>query len=603
MKKKIINGILLVAVLVAASSAFVSCKDNDADSQTELLGKIANLQTQIDNLKLQAGPQGPAGPQGAQGEKGEQGAPGANGTNGQDGLTPFIGDNGNWWIGTTDTGVKAQGEPGANGTNGTNGENGLTPFIGDNGNWWIGTTDTGVKAKGEDGKDATFDATEILDQLDQLQKDVEELKKQGGSGDPYDDKAINDAIKEIQDALDELAKKINVLTGGEIYSISADWVANSLVGFNLPVDFKTNLLLACFGEAKRDIYFYNPLTNERELVVEMGAYITNKTGNAGKVYTTVNPSNVDFSGKILKLVNTAGGVAPVTLSGLQPSDKVVKFATRGDNAFYEADATIEGDGFKALEFKFDVGDVEQNKETIKNFIKQRNKANLSSLLQMILNIFADNNMAAYRLQATWGDNNHTYSPADIAAISWRPFGYDFDLNEVANYDGDNMSALESLEEYVVNHSTQTQSTRNKIWRFLNKFNAKIAAPILNNVNAAIQPTLLIADSEGTAHPNVSENSSVFTRFKAGQITLMPTSWTAEIVAPAFKKFVAVVAVDGKAVEADDPINTGLLGQLIDGSVIEIPLTIEAGHVYRIQYSAMDYSGNVKNLYYNIRGAK
>ena len=31
MKKKIFNGILLVAALFATSSAFVSCKDNDAD--------------------------------------------------------------------------------------------------------------------------------------------------------------------------------------------------------------------------------------------------------------------------------------------------------------------------------------------------------------------------------------------------------------------------------------------------------------------------------------------------------------------------------------------------------------------------------------------
>lgn len=32
-------------------------------------------------------------------------------------------------------------------------ENGLTPYIGDNGNWWIGETDTGTKAEGVDGKD------------------------------------------------------------------------------------------------------------------------------------------------------------------------------------------------------------------------------------------------------------------------------------------------------------------------------------------------------------------------------------------------------------------------------------------------------------------
>lgn len=52
---------------------------------------------------------------------------------GQNGLTPYIGSNGNWWIGITDTGFKVVGN------------DGLTPYI-KNGNWWIGEIDTGVAA-------------------------------------------------------------------------------------------------------------------------------------------------------------------------------------------------------------------------------------------------------------------------------------------------------------------------------------------------------------------------------------------------------------------------------------------------------------------------
>jgi len=47
------------------------------------------------------------------------GVVGQKGEPGKDGLTPFIGNNGNWWIGGLDTGVKAAGQPGANGTNGS----------------------------------------------------------------------------------------------------------------------------------------------------------------------------------------------------------------------------------------------------------------------------------------------------------------------------------------------------------------------------------------------------------------------------------------------------------------------------------------------------
>lgn len=74
---------------------------------------------------------------------------GSKGSSGKDGDTPYIGSNGNWWIGTTDTGVKAQGNAGTDGQ---------TPHIGDNGNWWIGSVDTGVKAQGRPGKDGSSGA-------------------------------------------------------------------------------------------------------------------------------------------------------------------------------------------------------------------------------------------------------------------------------------------------------------------------------------------------------------------------------------------------------------------------------------------------------------
>ena len=77
-------------------------------------------------------------------------AAGNDGKPGKDGETPYIGENGNWWIGFTDTKVKAAG---TDGKDGEKGEDGETPYIGENGNWWIGETDTGVKAVGTDGAD------------------------------------------------------------------------------------------------------------------------------------------------------------------------------------------------------------------------------------------------------------------------------------------------------------------------------------------------------------------------------------------------------------------------------------------------------------------
>ena len=84
------------------------------------------------------------------GVAGKDGKDGANGTNG---ATPRIGDNGNWWVGNTDLGVKAQG------TQGQKGQDGATPRIGDNGNWWVGNTDLGVKAQGTQGQKGQDGAT------------------------------------------------------------------------------------------------------------------------------------------------------------------------------------------------------------------------------------------------------------------------------------------------------------------------------------------------------------------------------------------------------------------------------------------------------------
>ena len=47
----------------------------------------------------------------------------------------------------------ADGKDGINGQDGRDGADGNTPFIGENGNWWIGDIDTGVKAAGTDGTD------------------------------------------------------------------------------------------------------------------------------------------------------------------------------------------------------------------------------------------------------------------------------------------------------------------------------------------------------------------------------------------------------------------------------------------------------------------
>ena len=146
---------------------------------------------------------GEKGEQGTAGQDGRDGADGKDGADGQDGLVPYIGTNGNWWLGNTDTGVQAsakgaKGDPGRDGATGADGKSGkdgvgiskaeinaagelvlsytdgttvnlgkvvgadgkdgLTPFIGENGHWWIGEADTGVSAAADSAAPASSDS-------------------------------------------------------------------------------------------------------------------------------------------------------------------------------------------------------------------------------------------------------------------------------------------------------------------------------------------------------------------------------------------------------------------------------------------------------------
>ena len=97
-----------------------------------------------------------------------KGADGRDGVDGKDGINGKDG---------------AAGKDGTNGQNGRDGKDGKTPFIGENGNWWIGDIDTAVKAAGIDGTDGVDgDKGDKGDPGDKGEKG--EKGEKGDKGDP-----------------------------------------------------------------------------------------------------------------------------------------------------------------------------------------------------------------------------------------------------------------------------------------------------------------------------------------------------------------------------------------------------------------------------------
>lgn len=635
MKKKIINGILLVAMLFATTSAFVSCKDTDADYKSETDAKIADLNKKLANLqdqvnaikscncdmtaindrlsKLEAAVAAinipsldgylktadlPAQVQALLGDyytKAEVDAAIANALEGYAKKGDLPG------AGLTQDEINAL----------------IIAALGD----YAKLTDIPAPGLSQeevqkliDDAIAKIPAAGGLTQ-EEVQKLIDDaiakISPVGGLTKDEIQKMINDAIDNFKKELPEVFTKeeiINIVIKTiedmdinltsiyqtEVTSLSVDQIVNPLFGFVTPVNVNSNILMAFFGEkAKRDIYFPK---GAEEPIIFKGDYIIEGTGNAGKLYVTVNPSSVDFSGKTLKLMTTGGEEAPIELTPLVESNKNIKFITRGENAFYETFATIPQEKIAKAYFSWEPTDMESFKEQIKTLLKERNKENIAEMLQIISNLITQNDVPAYRLQASWGEGNYTYSAANIAAVAVKPLTFAFDLSDEAEYKDDAITALERLETYIVNRSTQNETTRARIWSWLNKFN-KETNKWLENINWALQPTMFIDVDNQISRPGVDG----FTRYDAGEVKLLPSSWTAEILAPAFKKYVAVTSIDGNPVSADDPINEGLLGKVIPGSVNEIPFKIESGKTYTIQYSAVDFEGNIRTLNYKIKG--
>lgn len=144
----------------------------------------------------------------------------------------------------------------------------------------------------------------------------------------------------------------------------------------------------------------------------------------------------------------------------------------------------------------------------------------------------------------------------------------------------------------------------KVNKVINKVNGQ-----LKNINHYFQPCLVYKNNKGE-YNQMSNSLGLPTTFKFGagnSIILNPTTYTAEMLAPAFKKYIAVTNVytpdkkasaqDGDATcqaLADYANNTeNLFNTVISGKNLEVVFAPKAGfegYTYEITYAAVDYNG-------------
>lgn len=165
--------------------------------------------------------------------------------------------------------------------------------------------------------------------------------------------------------------------------------------------------------------------------------------------------------------------------------------------------------------------------------------------------------------------------------------------------------LTSINEQIAGKLTDVKNDINKV---VNKWDNLIAKvnPLLNKVgskfgsaNQLLQPTILYKDQNGNPNTLSTLHGRLGTRFVGrGEITLYPTSWTAELLAPAYAK---KVYVEGNPKGAQIIVNGVVQTKdtQFDGAINSVTFKANAAGTYTIHYDAVDYSGEVEEKTYSV----
>jgi len=202
----------------------------------------------------------------------------------------------------------------------------------------------------------------------------------------------------------------------------------------------------------------------------------------------------------------------------------------------------------------------------------------------------------------------------IAQLNTQYVGLQNDVNTLINQIESQVNSNLNDVEDDLNSSFIDRA--NNIIAKVNKVIAKLNV-YLHNPNNLLQP-FLAYESEGAYH-HMSMSQAIPTEFKfetGNAIELIPTSYTAEILAPAYQKYVAVTNVispDGtKSAQGGDAtcqaladfvnkeanyMNTVISGKQT-GVVFAPDSAHKEGYIYEITYAAVDYNGyNVAKKFY------
>lgn len=158
------------------------------------------------------------------------------------------------------------------------------------------------------------------------------------------------------------------------------------------------------------------------------------------------------------------------------------------------------------------------------------------------------------------------------------------INNVNNMLDEIAALVADAKSYADRSKSFEERVSNFLERELNRVITKVATDGLTRV---LEPVLVFQAGENYNVSRFFEGSTI----PAGKVTLVPTTMTNELLAPAFKKYVAVKAADG-SFAVQKLLTKG------DKDFKKVETTLKAGE-YTVIYSALDFYGNQVSKKYNI----
>ena len=178
----------------------------------------------------------------------------------------------------------------------------------------------------------------------------------------------------------------------------------------------------------------------------------------------------------------------------------------------------------------------------------------------------------------------TTKQAVTAPVSMKEFNNIID--QVNRQVGNMLGTVENLANKVNKFESAIDGNFiNRVNNFIHKCNY-----YLDNANKFLQPTMFATDGNNWVKLPTIANGATYVKMTNGKanVLLLPTSYTLEYIAPAYKKYITVTDPSGATVTGEN------IGKVISGNIHKAGFTATKEGVYTITYDAVDYTGGKAN---------